>query len=118
MTEGRIVTFTLELTSVYPPAEEYMVLIWKTEEVRAGDGLLIEPAEIENVCPPLKDDANRLEIVRVLGDIMVQVGVVETLVPVALEQVPVELASVYSAGKSTSTSPVLDSLLAVVRVKV
>jgi hypothetical protein len=55
----------------------------------------MDPATTEKLLPPPNSLVSKFDIVNVLGDAMVQVGVVDTLVPVALKQVPVELAMVY-----------------------
>lgn len=65
------------------------------EVVSACEGLVIESAWNLKVEPADRVLVRRLLTVRVLGAEMVQVGVVDTLVPVALKHVCVEDASEY-----------------------
>jgi hypothetical protein len=68
--------------------------------------------------PPDNPAVSRLVTVRVRGELIVHVGVVETLVPEALAHVPVELDKLYSIGNKTITDAVADSVFVVVIVNV
>lgn len=85
----------LLLMSTLPPPDEYIVVITKLDVVRACEGFRIEPALTVIVELPSNELVSRLLMVRVRGADIVQVGVVDTLVPLALRQVCVEAAREY-----------------------